>query len=172
MRQSWAGVAAWETMQFPEGELEAWGCGAGVGLVGVGLVGVGFVGVGFVGIGMVGGVVGGMVGGMVGWFGVCGTPCEVPGGLDGGLVGGWIGGLAEGWFSAGLLGGPPGAVGGVSWAKADPAKAMVKRTANRTANCGGAAIRSRPAKRDGKFMVCLLPTKIMGTKPSSIGSFT
>ena len=92
--------------------------------------------------------------------------------MDGGLDGGWIGGLAEGWFSAGLLGGPPGAVGGVSWAKADPAKEMVKRTANRTDNCGGAAIRSRPVKRDGKFMVCLLPTKVMGTKPSSIGSFS
>ena len=53
---------------------------------------------------------------------------------------------------------------------------MVKRTASRTAgktaNCGGAAIRRRPDKRDGKFMVCLLPANKMGIKVPLISSRT
>ena len=30
MGQSWAGVAAWATMQSPGADLGAWGCGVGV----------------------------------------------------------------------------------------------------------------------------------------------
>ena len=105
---------------------------------------------------------GGFDGGLPGWL---------PGGFTGGLDGGLIGGFADGMLSAGLLGGPPGAVSGC-WAKADPAKAMVKRTANRTANWGDATIRRRPAKRDEKFIVCLLPANTMRTKPPSISSFS
>ena len=93
---------------------------------------------------------------------------------------GWTAGLTaagsedwpRGWFCGRIARRAAGRGGRRLLGQGGSGKAMVKRTANRTDNCGGAAIRSRPAKRDGKFMVCLLPTKVMGIKLPSMSSRT
>ena len=132
MGQSWAGVAAWATMQSAGGVKGALGWPVAI----VGSIGSGIVPL----LGVEGGCDGGVPGG----------PPPV-GGFSGGVEG-LTGGLADGSLFKGLPGGPPGGLGG-SWARAAPARTIVSRTASR----GGAAVRSRRANNVKKFMVFLLP---------------